>query len=242
MGLRSAGRKLSFEILDDGSSNGEDEPRLYRSKSDSIRIQDGTAEQSQSSNSVSHSKSSRKKRKQKTSKKRKVIESCIPEDPIAEQESINLNSISADFSDPHSSSENREGIVNNGATCCVNGYELNSNRYYTVGTVVCEEVRAPEESKTSVCSVAHVTETEFQGALGGEGFNFGELRLRAVNGGGCEDLGFSMVDGNGKDDSVAKASSVEKQRNGSNGNVVTKLETAESLDWNRLMAEDPNCE
>jgi hypothetical protein len=35
----------------------------------------------------------------------------------------------------------------------------------------------------------------------------------------------------------------EKQRRSEppNGSVVTKLETAESLDWNKLMADDPNC-
>ncbi|KAF7838270.1 protein POLLEN DEFECTIVE IN GUIDANCE 1 [Senna tora] len=170
------------------------------------------------SSSHSHKKSKRKKRKHKTSKKKKVIHSSIPEDPI----------------------ENRGMLFNNGATCCVNGYELNSQRYYTVGTVICEEISAPEESKASVCTVARVTESEFQGVRSGEGFNLGELRLRTVNGSSCEDLGSSIVDGNGKDDSLAKANSTEKQRIGPTVNVVKKLETAESLDWNRLMAEDPN--
>ena len=42
-----------------------------------------------------------------------------------------------------------------------------------------------------------------------------------------------------KEESNVEVSSVAK----SNGSMVSnKLETAESLDWKRLMAEDPNCE
>lgn len=239
MALRSTGRKFSFEILSDSSSHEEDEFPIYRSKSDPIQVNDVIAQQSPPSHSVSHNKSSRKKRKHKASRK-KFIEPCIPEDPVAEQETVNSNWVSADSRDPHL--ENREVLFDNGAACCVNGFGLDTQRYCTVGTVVCEGISAPEESKTSVCTVAAVAETEFQGVRGGEGFNFGELRLRTVNGGSCEDLGSSNVDDNGIDDSVAVANSVEKQRNGPNGNNVKTLETAESLDWNRLMAEDPNCE
>ncbi|KAI9108752.1 hypothetical protein K1719_020057 [Acacia pycnantha] len=200
MAVRSFGRKLSFEILSDSSSHEEDDTGLYRSKSCLSRIDSGTAEQSQPAPSVSSNKSNRKKRNHKSSRKKKLIEPCIPEDPIAEQKT----------------------------------------RYYTVGTVICEEISAPEESKTSVCTEARVAEAELQGVRGGEGFNFGELRLRTVNGGNCEDLGSSNVDVNEKDHSVAKAISVEKQRNEPHGNVVSQLESAKSLDWNRLMAEDPN--
>ena len=41
-----------------------------------------------------------------------------------------------------------------------------------------------------------------------------------------------MTDDNGKDDSDVNSSSVEMQRNEPNGNVVAKLETVESLNWN----------
>ncbi|XP_054806781.1 protein POLLEN DEFECTIVE IN GUIDANCE 1 [Prosopis cineraria] len=240
MAVRSAGRKLSFEILSDDSSHEEDDSGLYRSKSSPSRINVSTAEQSQPAHSVSPNKSNRKKRKHKSSRKKKLVEPSIPEDPIAEQQTVNSNSVSSDSRDLHSSSANGEVLLNNGAACGVNGFELGRRGYYTVGTVNCEEISAAEESKTSVCTVARVAETEFQSVRGGEGFNFGELRLRTVNGSNCEDLGPSSVDGNDKDDSGAKASSVEKQRNGPHGNVVSQLETAVSLDWNRLMAQDPN--
>lgn len=61
--------------------------------------------------------------------------------------------------------------------------------------------------------------------------NCGELRQRNMN-------------GNEEVESREEESSTEKQQqrsNEANQSVVTKLETAESLDWKRLMAEDPNC-
>ncbi|KAI9108869.1 hypothetical protein K1719_020174 [Acacia pycnantha] len=240
MAVRSFGRKLSFEILSDSSSHEEDDTGLYRSKSCLSRIDSGTAEQSQPAPSVSSNKSNRKKRNHKSSRKKKLIEPCIPEDPIAEQKTVNSNSPPSDSRDLHSSSASGEVLFNNGTACNINAFGLDSQRYYTVGTVICEEISAPEESKTSVCTEARVAEAELQGVRGGEGFNFGELRLRTVNGGNCEDLGSSNVDVNEKDHSVAKAISVEKQRNEPHGNVVSQLESAKSLDWNRLMAEDPN--
>ncbi|XP_028791834.1 protein POLLEN DEFECTIVE IN GUIDANCE 1 [Neltuma alba] len=240
MAVRSSGRKLSFEILSDSSSHEEDDSDRHRSKSGPSRINVVTAEQSQPAPLVSPDKSNRKKRKHKSSRKKKLIEPCIPEDPIAERETVKSNSVSSDSRDLHSSSANGEVLFNHGAACCVNGFELDSQGYHAVGTVICEEIIAPDESKTSVCTVAPVAETEFQGVRAGEGFNFGELRLRTVNGGNCEDLGSSNVDGDEKDDSVAKASSVEKERSEPHRNVVSQLDSARSLDWNRLMAEDPN--
>ncbi|QHO06681.1 uncharacterized protein DS421_14g456840 [Arachis hypogaea] len=71
---------------------------------------------------------------------------------------------------------------------------------------------------------------------------------RAVNSGSSEDLANSAavaVDGGGKDDGGAKASPIENPKltneNDRNGGVA-KLETVESLDWRRVMAEGPNCE
>ena len=82
----------------------------------------------------------------------------------------------------------------------------------------------------------------------GDVFNSGELRQRNVNGGsiggdvGVVEDAASRVGGEEKVESGAEVNSAGKQRNEPNGNVVTRLETAESLDWKRLMAEDPNCE
>ena len=50
----------------------------------------------------------------------------------------------------------------------------------------------------------------------------------------------SQVRDNKKEESGVEVSSAAKQPNVSV--VSNKLETAESLDWKRLMAEDPNCE
>lgn len=106
-----------------------------------------------------------------------------------------------------------------------------------------------EATEASVCAVTAAREagaafpTSVRG--GSEGFNFGELRQRNVNGGSSEDLVASVMGdegGIGKDDGGVKASPVEKPTNEPDRNVVTKLETVESLDWRRLMAEDPNCE
>lgn len=81
----------------------------------------------------------------------------------------------------------------------------------------------------------------------GEGFNFGELRQRNVNGSSSEDLAASSAavgcDGAiGRDDGSVKVSPEEKPMNEPDRNGITRLETVESLDWKRLMAEDPNCE
>jgi hypothetical protein len=64
----------------------------------------------------------------------------------------------------------------------------------------------------------------------------GELRQRNVNFAGVVE---TAVEENASEESGVE----EKQRRSEppNGSVVTKLETAESLDWNKLMADDPNC-
>ncbi|KAI4336236.1 hypothetical protein L6164_014785 [Bauhinia variegata] len=232
MALRSAGRKLSFEILRRNGVLEEDDSLLRRSKSDSIENY-----HQQTRRSLSPDKPNRKKRKHKTSRKKKIIEPSIPEDPTAER-TADSNSVSADSRDPYLSPVKTEVLLENGETCNANRYDVNC--LVAVGTVVCEEITAPEESKTSVCTLAQVPETDFQIVHGAEGFNFRELRQRTVNGGSNEDLSASVIDDNGKGDSIAKTNSAEKQRSPSNENVVRKLEPAESLDWKRLMAEDPN--
>lgn len=106
-----------------------------------------------------------------------------------------------------------------------------------------------EASEASVCAVIAASETgsTFPANVCGdvEGFNFGELRQRNVSGGSSEDLAASVVGndgGIGKDDSGVKASPVEKPTSEPDRRILTKLETVDSLDWKRIMAEDPNCE
>uniref|UniRef100_A0A2N9EDE4 Uncharacterized protein n=1 Tax=Fagus sylvatica TaxID=28930 RepID=A0A2N9EDE4_FAGSY len=103
---------------------------------------------------------------------------------------------------------------------CTNGLELNRQSNFSVG---------------SVCTV--VTEPDFQNVRG-EGFNFGELRQRSVGFAIGGDDAASRVGDNEKEESGVEVSSAAKQPSGSV--VSNKLETAESLDWKRLMAEDPN--
>lgn len=107
-----------------------------------------------------------------------------------------------------------------------------------------------EATEATVCAVTAAPETgasAFSTSVRGssEGFNFGELRQRNVNSESSEDLAASVVGddgGIGKDDGGLKASPAEKPTNEPDRSVVTKLESVESLDWKRLMAEDPNCE
>ncbi|KAL5146214.1 Protein POLLEN DEFECTIVE IN GUIDANCE 1 [Glycine soja] len=141
-----------------------------------------------------------------------------------------------DSFDPHSVP------LENGGAC--NGFELDASRYCGGGGggsfVVCEEVREAE----SVCAVAEAREAESEEATavrgGMEGFNFGELRQRNVNCGSSEDIAAYVVVRDEKEDGGVNASPVEKPTNEPDRNVVKKLETVESLDWKRIMAEDPN--
>ncbi|TXG62405.1 hypothetical protein EZV62_013768 [Acer yangbiense] len=78
-------------------------------------------------------------------------------------------------------------------------------------------------SATSVCTV-----------MSDNVYNKGELRQRNVN-------GSEEVESWVEESSTTTAEKQPQQRMSEvNGSVVTKLETAESLDWKRLMAEDSN--
>jgi len=157
----------------------------------------------------------RRKRRHRASKRKKKLLDC------------------ADSVDPHMAP------LENGGAC--NGFELDANRYSAGGgSVVYEEVR-----EESVCAVAEAREAESEeptAVRGGiEGFNFGILRQRNVSCGSSDDFPASVVRDE-KEEGGVKASQAEKPTNEPDRNVATKLETVESLDWKRLMAEDPNCE
>lgn len=120
------------------------------------------------------------------------------------------------------------------------------SRNYSVQSVVCEEVIVPEESVSTLSSVT--TGSEFEILHAGDAYSsVTELRQRSsvVNGGGGGgEEAVSRIEECREEDSSSKelGSSFEKQRAELNGNVVRKLEKEESLDWKRLMAEDPNRE
>lgn len=107
----------------------------------------------------------------------------------------------------------------------------NSNNNSVVQTVLCEEGVSVPKNDSFVSTVSSVSGT----CSGTEYFSGGELRQRSsvVSGGEEEEKKKSNDGGDvkGCDNSVAG-----KQMNG------RKLETEESLDWKRVMADDPNCE
>ncbi|CAJ2644533.1 unnamed protein product [Trifolium pratense] len=162
----------------------------------------------------------RKKRKHK--KKKKHLD---PVDSIA------------DSSDP---SHKIELPLQNGC----NGFELDAMRYCgNGGSVVCEEA-----TEASLCAVTAAPETgaSFPTSVRGgvEGFNFGKLRQRNVSFGSSDDFVASVVGDDGgigkEDDGVKTSPAVEKPKNEPDRIVLTKSETVESVDWKRIMEEDPN--
>ncbi|XP_024635703.1 protein POLLEN DEFECTIVE IN GUIDANCE 1 [Medicago truncatula] len=166
------------------------------------------------------SKSDPDRKKRKHRRKKKLL------DPVA-------NSV-----DPH---RETKSPIQNGIVCNGNGFgfELDAMRYSgTGGSVVCEELSEP-----SVCSTFP---TNVRCSV--EGFNFGELRQRNVNGGSSEDLVASLIGddnsiGKEKEDCVKQMSPMEKPtkiESERERSVLTKAETIESVDWKRIMEEDPN--
>ncbi|XP_012072354.1 protein POLLEN DEFECTIVE IN GUIDANCE 1 isoform X2 [Jatropha curcas] len=212
MALRSSGRKLSFEILNGSSSIEEDQFLFYRSNSDPIE-------------KVS---TSRKKKKHKKKKPPLESYSIIREDPITETSFTDSNSVQ---------NVTRNGNVENGNVFLENG----SSSFIAYGG-----------GGSLSCTVSDVTEVaECHSLYNNCG---GELRQRNVSngagggvGGGEEEemLSYSRVQEKEMEENGVEVSSVDKQwRSEPNGSAIptAKLEPAESLDWNRLMAEDPNFE
>ncbi|XP_022153683.1 protein POLLEN DEFECTIVE IN GUIDANCE 1 isoform X2 [Momordica charantia] len=233
MELRTSGRKLSFDVLRGSSSFEEDRSLLSASKSDPIPI--GVVE-AISPHAIE--KPNRKKRRHRGSRKNKAgsatatmtapTDWSIPEDPITEKCMIS-NSVYDKPEDLGRLSVNRD-------SSCTNRLELELNyRSCSAGTVVCEELPVPEESRGSVSILGQATELDCQN-LRNDRFSFGELRQRAVAG---DDTSSRFGDERNVETYVEENSTV-KQKSEPNGNVVPRLDTARSLDWKRLMAEDPN--
>ncbi|KAF4368480.1 hypothetical protein F8388_018604 [Cannabis sativa] len=231
MALRSAGRNLSYEILSQSSSIEDDETLFHRSNSDPFH-----------NHSVPNpNRKRRKKRKKKTATNTNTIttstttieiQSSIPEEPI----NGNDREAEADSSvlDNFGIAEQKFQVSGNGDSyCSSNGFESN---YEGFSVTPAKFVRSG--SGGSVCTVTE-QQPGFQNVRG-------ELRQRTVNGsgggagdGGLEDSA-SRVYSEGKVETDVEVNSAGKQRTEPNGVVLTKLETAESLDWKKLMAEDPN--
>lgn len=90
-------------------------------------------------------------------------------------------------------------------------------------------------SASSLGSVTQVVNAESQGSVFGDECRRGELRQRAVNGG--EDR-TAAGEQSSREESGIEASSILKERSEPNGSVPRKLETADSLDWKKVVAED----
>ncbi|EEF34842.1 conserved hypothetical protein [Ricinus communis] len=194
MALRSSGRKLSFEVLNESESSSI-YGLHYKSNTDPIDTADN--------------KVNRKKKKHK--KKKHHSSSIIPEEhPIHENSFFpDSNSI------PNTTIENGSLYLEN-ITTSTSSFIGGGG-----GSVVCTVSDVPE-----IASV---------------------LRQRNVSngggGGGGEELASSSE--KAKESGVEVNSPEEKQwrSEGINGFQIPKLEPAESLDWNRLMAAvDPNFE
>ncbi|XP_062113294.1 protein POLLEN DEFECTIVE IN GUIDANCE 1 isoform X2 [Humulus lupulus] len=226
MALRSAGRTLSYEILSQSSSIEDDEALFLRPNSDPFH----------NHSAPRPNRKKRKKRKKKTTTTATTtttieIESSIPEEPINGNDREVDSSVSENFGIARQAFQ----VSGNGDSCCSIGLESNCEGY---SVMAAKFVRSG--SGGSVCTVTTVTEQPgFQNVRG-------ELRQRTVNGsgggagdGGLEDSA-SRVYSEGKLETDIEVNSAGKQRTEPNGTVLTKLETAESLDWKKLMSEDPN--
>ncbi|CAH2050307.1 unnamed protein product [Thlaspi arvense] len=91
--------------------------------------------------------------------------------------------------------------------------------------------------QSTLCEEVALRETEYCNC---DGYAVGELRQRSV--GGWSEEAVSRIDENAKKESGSTDvdSASRKQPPEPNGNVIGKLETVESLDWKRVMAQDPN--
>ncbi|KAG6592139.1 Protein POLLEN DEFECTIVE IN GUIDANCE 1, partial [Cucurbita argyrosperma subsp. sororia] len=227
MDLRSGGRKLSFDVLRGSGSYEEDRSLIFGSNSDPIS---NGVEESVTPNSIE--KPNRKKKRHRGSKKNKATtaptDCYIPEDPIAEKCMIS-NYVVDKPEDFGRLSVDRDDI-------CTNRLELQlSYRGCSTETVVYEELPVPEERRGSISILAQGTEADCQNVRN-DRYNFSELRQRTVNG---DDVSSRFGDDKNVETCV-EANSGLKQKIEPNRNALPRLETSGSLDWKRLMAEDPN--
>lgn len=212
MALRSGGRKLSFEILLGQSPSSEEDGHGDRALL--RRSNSDPNSHSLTDQSTGTHKLVRKKRKKR---KKPAARMAMAIDTSIPENSIAGNGFGFGFGFGPAAGE----LAGSGERFCGSG-----------GADLSRVTAAESEPPSSPAS--------FQNSLRG-----GELRQRSVNGGGdggAEEAS-SRVSGDGMAESGVEVSSAGRQRSEANGSVaVTKLESAESLDWKRLMAEDPDCE
>ncbi|KAK6931665.1 Tapt1 family [Dillenia turbinata] len=211
MGLKSGGRNLSFEILS-GRNFSEDEQFLFpRSNSDS-------------KHEIGGDNPNRRKRKNKKKKK-------------------SNNNLTDTSIDEYSSTDKRIDFIFNEPK--KNGWNFREN--FSIQTVICEETKLVQADENNARTVDRFSEPENQSSLR-NGYVTGELRQRSVNGGSGvfeESKSGSGVCGNVEEENIEQVKSSSSgsgmQRVEPNANAAAKkLETAESLDWKKLMAEDPS--
>lgn len=124
----------------------------------------------------------------------------------------------------------RPAVTENGS--CRTEPEANCDSHSVESVNVCE----PEESVGTVRPVREATDF-----LSVRDFEGRELRQRSVAGGGSEGAVSRIEEEDTEESGCTEVDSVSaKQRAEPNGNAVRRLETAGSLDWKRLMAQDPN--
>lgn len=124
----------------------------------------------------------------------------------------------------------RPAVTENGS--CRTEPEANCDSHSVESVNVCEL----EESVGTVRPVREATDF-----LSVRDFEGRELRQRSVAGGGSEGAVSRIDEEDTEESGCTEVDSVSaKQRAEPNGNAVRRLETAGSLDWKRLMAQDPN--
>ncbi|CAI0453319.1 unnamed protein product [Linum tenue] len=228
MALRSSGRKLSFEILTKSNSLEEDQLLLLSQSSPD------TARSSPTNNIP---KKKRRRNKHKKSSPHADSYSTIAEDPSAAGSSLagsNSNSNSV-IESPISAT----GELQNGSVFMEDRF---SSRYGGGGSVVC------------TTPTITVVECVCDNSTNNGGNSYVELRQRNVVSVGGEGEGRNDEDlpsvlrviGETTVERELEVVSDDKPRNEPppmpNGGCLPRLETAESLDWKRLMAEDPTLE
>ncbi|KAI6677212.1 hypothetical protein NL676_038008 [Syzygium grande] len=213
MDLRSRGRELPFEILrrsDLLREEGESSSAVLRSSSDRIPLDSPRG----SAVSPPRDRSARRRRKQRRKKRaacsiiRENGGSCGPVDSDSRADGVFLGD---------RSSVTGDGGVGLGARA--NGVEFDCKSY----------------SAASLGSVTQVVSAESQNSVFGDECRRGELRQRAVNGGEDRTAGGEQ---SLREESGIEVSSILKGRSEPNGSVPRKLETAESLDWKKVVKDD----
>ncbi|KAG5532026.1 hypothetical protein RHGRI_026596 [Rhododendron griersonianum] len=160
-------------------------------------------------------KSTGRKRNNRGSKKKRKKQSAMIDCSISEDSILD---------DP------RPAVTENGS--CRTEPEANCDSHSVESVNVCE----PEESVGTVRPVREATDF-----LSVRDFEGRELRQRSVAGGGSEGAVSRIDEEDTEESGCTEVDSVSaKQRAEPNGNAVRRLETAGSLDWKRLMAQDPN--